>query len=102
MSRWGSEEVLWPEIPVPCELCKITFLFLSRFSESIYPDYCQISNREKSLINHQLDPHGYIEFVTICLSLKELLRKSLTRTVLGQGRREFNLSGRQELHLASL
>lgn len=69
-------------------------LSVSRFSESIYPDYLQISNREKSLINHQLDPHGYIEFVTICLSLKELLRKSLTRKVLRQGRREFNLSGR--------
>lgn len=77
-------------------------LSVSQFSESIYPDYLQISNREKSLINHQLDPHGYIEFVTICLSLKELLRKSLTRKVLRQGRREFNLSRRQALHLASL
>lgn len=54
--------------------------------------------RKTSLIIH-LAPHGFPELVTICLSLKELLRKSLTRTLLGMGRSVVNLSGRQELHL---
>lgn len=47
-------------------------------------DGFQISNRNTSLIIN-LDPHGYTEFVTICLSLKELLRKSLTRKLLWRG-----------------
>lgn len=49
-----------------------------------------------------MDPYSYTELVTICLSLKALLRKSLTGKLLGMERRAFNFLERQELHLASL
>lgn len=79
-------------------LCSFLTDFQSTFSQIISRSG---SERKTSLIIN-LDPYSYTELVIICLSLKALLRKSLTRKLLGMGRRAFNLLGRQELHLAPL
>lgn len=72
-------------------------IFKITFSQIIFR-----SQTEKTSLIINLDPYRYTEFVTICLSLKELLRKNLVRKLLGTRRRVFNLSRRQELYLASL